>query len=330
MGERKRIEFIDCTRSICMLWIIGIWHLAGYIKGQPNINNYITSTITNGVLATFMFLSGYFMGRNSIHSFNDVLTFWKKRVLRIYPLFLLSAISFLVLHYCFSIDYINSISQFFHSILGVAAFIGDSAQTIWFISILVFFYFVSPLVLSINSNTYRAVVILLLYGFFFIINLLNPDMDLRLFLYYPFYMMGLFLRSKGFGFNEKIQPPYIITACVAETLLIFFTYDANNIFIKTICSIPIVFIAIEIGKLCTKIKWVVSVMSHISYAGLVAYLFHRQLLGFLQTIFGKFNIYFAYIIILPLVFLISYYIQILFDRIMLTATTRKNRRHSCG
>ena len=60
----KRISYMDTMRALCMLWIIAIWHIGRYLEtGRTFVPyNEYTECITTGILATFTFLSGYFLG----------------------------------------------------------------------------------------------------------------------------------------------------------------------------------------------------------------------------------------------------------------------------
>ena len=78
----KRNLTLDITRAICILWIVGVWHLQDYFA-QLNFANDVTKMITAGVLVTFTFLSGLFLGKKKI----SALQFYQGRLKRFYILF---------------------------------------------------------------------------------------------------------------------------------------------------------------------------------------------------------------------------------------------------
>ena len=82
-NDRKK--YLDCARAVCMLYIVGFWHLFDYTG--KSIVNPLTSQITYGVLATFTFISSFFLGRKKITDMKSVLSFWGKRLIHFYPLF---------------------------------------------------------------------------------------------------------------------------------------------------------------------------------------------------------------------------------------------------
>lgn len=58
-----------------------------YTNAIPGHKNIITYRITWIILATYVFLSGYFIGGKNIEiQKQDLVSFYKKRVIRIYPL----------------------------------------------------------------------------------------------------------------------------------------------------------------------------------------------------------------------------------------------------
>ena len=79
-ATNDRKKYLDCARAVCMLYIVGFWHLFDYTG--KNIVNPLTSQITYGVLAVFMFfISGYFWGKKKITDMKSVLSFWIKRLI---------------------------------------------------------------------------------------------------------------------------------------------------------------------------------------------------------------------------------------------------------
>lgn len=78
-ATNDRKKYLDCARAVCMLYIVGFWHLFDYTG--KNIVNPLTSQITYGVLAVFTFISGYFWGKKKITDMKSVLSFWIKRLI---------------------------------------------------------------------------------------------------------------------------------------------------------------------------------------------------------------------------------------------------------
>ena len=145
---KKRVMFLDASRAFCMLWIVGIWHVVNLDRFKPGIE-----VITIGVLALFTFISGYFLG-GRLESCKEILCFYKKRLKRFYPLFVLSCITLYVLHLIDnSIVYINSFLQLLLSITGLAGFTSMMPLTIWYFCMIMFFYLVTPFITSRRKSS---------------------------------------------------------------------------------------------------------------------------------------------------------------------------------
>lgn len=65
---------MDCSRAVCALYIVSFWHLSEYIG--INIWNSVTYQATHGVLATFTFISGYFLGKKKVESIKEIFLFY--------------------------------------------------------------------------------------------------------------------------------------------------------------------------------------------------------------------------------------------------------------
>lgn len=129
-----------------MLYIVGFWHLNNYLNPDLWFSGAMAmylEGVTTAVLATFTFISGYMLKKYEFNSFSDVLYFYKKRLMRFYPLFVISALCMFVLK---SIN----ISQFLFGITGLALFTPQPLNTLWFISMLMLFYLLSP-IMKVNG-----------------------------------------------------------------------------------------------------------------------------------------------------------------------------------
>ena len=146
--DKRKPEF-DCIRALCMVWIVAVWHMAYYVPQISFVeNSMMARKITNGVLATFMFCSGMFCGREGINNLQEVKNFYIKRFIRIYPLFFVSCVSMLIL---------GSFSRrtFIFTVSGLAYITGERPLTIWFLSMLIFFYVLTPVIIY-KKNKYRV------------------------------------------------------------------------------------------------------------------------------------------------------------------------------
>lgn len=88
----------DVVRVICMTYIVTYVHLYENIYPQDRMTTYVPASIAMAhvCLGLFSFVSGYLLGKK--YSFGNqgngnVWLFYKKRFLRIFPLFVLSSIT---------------------------------------------------------------------------------------------------------------------------------------------------------------------------------------------------------------------------------------------
>ena len=94
----------DVVRVICMTYLIAFFHLYGYIYPQGGTPFYtpVCTALAHACLGLFTFVSGYLLGRKYCFGQmenSDAWSFYKKRILRIIPLFVLSSIALWLIDY---------------------------------------------------------------------------------------------------------------------------------------------------------------------------------------------------------------------------------------
>ena len=307
MVDNRDYRF-DLARALCVLWIVGFWHLINYLpqecrlEGNPLV---ICKEITYGVLACFTFLSGYFLKKYEFNSINDVLEFYKKRFLRFYPLFVAATLCLLVSG--------SSLLQVIYAILGLSLFIPPAIQTLWYFSMLLLFYLFTPLLKA--KETYKMRIIFLVFviavlvvGYFFA--------DQRLIMYFPFYVLGLNLPNKVV---EKIMslPMLLLSIVVFVGCCLV---GSDNLIIQIVQAMAGVCAIISFSKFVYNDK-IQRPIAFIAEASMCAYLFHRPVYTVFTFVLGKskpFHYMPIHIAILAVVvlFIISYFIQKLYNRII--------------
>ena len=131
-------------------------------------------------LGTFSLISGYLIGRKyNCETWKDVLFFYKKRVVRFYPLFFLSAVLLYAIGF-------NNLSQTVISLLGLAPFMEPRPLTLWYISMIMVLYFISPFVLN-GERVKRSIVLFI--GFVAVSHFIT--IDFRFIFNLFFYLTGL-------------------------------------------------------------------------------------------------------------------------------------------
>lgn len=316
----KRIALIDVARSICIIWIVCFWHMNQYFKDGLEIfpsNTIIREyalTFTHGVLSLFSLISGYLMSQKKISTKKDIINYFKKRFQRFFIPLCVSCI-------CLStIGYINY-TQIFTICFGVSQILSAPyPNTLWFFSMIILFYILTPIILllkqkSIYITTYFCITI---YFIFYIGNRLFY-FDIRLIEYWPFYFIPLLYSQKVdclVNYMKRVKIIVIIT--IALFILLKLQLIQNNIFQQLMLffkSSIICLLLLSLSMYIEKIIFIKRFFQYISYASLFAYLFHREIYSVLYHIVGPYT-YFYSVIFGVALFIMSYYMQLIYDKIL--------------
>lgn len=312
---KNRVYYLDTARALCMLWIIGIWHIGAYVEKVFLKSNIYTNPITVGVLATFTFISGKFLGK-SLHSAGEVIAFYIRRLKRFYPLFLLACVSLYLLPITFQGTrvYIDSFRQFWLTITGLACFVQPMPATVWYFCMILIFYALTPLITRWEKVRSRIIVSCLLYVVF-ILTYLCGITEERVVLYFPIYCLGLMNYGKtevAENFNWKLCFGGIIGAVLSTCLI---AKVGENPFVQLLPALTYGVVIIELGKLFTKRKSV-TIFSWIAYASMCAYLFHRQYFKIIMWKVGRISVFIEDFVMLPLFLVGCYGVQKCYDTIV--------------
>jgi peptidoglycan/LPS O-acetylase OafA/YrhL len=207
----ERDPGIDWIRAICILYIVGFWHLLGYASAIPDHKNGLTSRLTLVVLALFLFVSAHLIRRSFENarlraatpgspplSFRtQVVRFFRSRLLRIYPPYLLALL-------LFEACGLLRRGEFLDAALLVSAFTGNPPLTLWFITVLVVYVVLTPFLLLLrqrinpDSLGFRdAWILLAIYGLSHLLARHLDGPDPRLFFYMPAFAAGLLAPLRG-------------------------------------------------------------------------------------------------------------------------------------
>lgn len=317
----RRIKYLDNVRALCMIWIVGVWHMCDYC--EVTISNVCTQNITYGVLGAFTFISGMMMGRwkNKIESAKDVFYFYEKRLIRMYPMFALSCTSLLLLYYLANVQMISGLAQYILTMVGLSCVFTPAPGTIWYISMILLFYIITPFLLYKNDLNDKSVLLksTLIYSLFILIKLTNTRfIDERLLILFPTYSMGLMINKEKTVESSKYTYIRLFLGLIAFCVMSIAQFESVVILTGTVTkvaytiSVVILFIVfiIEAGKCFKGITE--RILSKISYSSMCAYLFHRQIYGVISKVFGNFSALIALISFISVI-IISFYIQKIYD-----------------
>lgn len=343
MKYKTKNPEIDILRSIACLMIV-FMHLSEYV----DVIYLIPFSGTFG-LGLFFFLSGFTIHlNNNIYNLTDSFRFLKKRIVRVYPLYWVALIVFLVFFQILKIKYVlnlNSLGMLIHFI-GAQIILSPEyvspVFTLWFISLILVYYSLYPIIILLSKNNRKKIVLisLVLLSFFIALRYFFNIIETRFFIYYGIFIGGI-IASKSNTFLSNLYNKYFIFLSIiilTISLIIFHklfplhSLNPNHTIIEEITGILLlniimfffVFSAFSLVKLFAKLFEKINFFFYsFAFSSYSIYLFHVPFLAILQKFFmgtlqiGK--IYNEIIFIsfgLPALFIISYYIQLTVNKII--------------
>ena len=302
-----------------MFYIVGILHLTGYTEFAIAQNKAFVSLIW-ATLGVFTFLSSFLLA--SKYSFNtgsEVMTFYKKRVLRFYPLFLISSLLLLLIHF-------NTWPETWKGLLGLSPFWTPQQHTLWYIAMLIGLYLLTPFFCR-GSIKYQLVGFICCMAIILVIDATFHSVDPRVYYYYIVYFAGI-LSAKYWqsGFLKLINSKY--TLLLLSIYLPLFGYllmgKGNRILMMCegyIGIVALLNICACVGNVLQSNRTFTKVISYLSYASMCAYLFHREVYWMLMALYTPssndwYIILYLFFIGVPVTFFLSYYIQRGYDKLV--------------
>ncbi len=308
-----RIAFLDIARALCVLWIVSFWHMNSYLEtsirffefGTPERENL--GYITNGVLALFTFISGFFISQNDIAVKRDVWAFYKKRIVRfMIPLFvscvMLSCGGYIKFHHIFTIC------------LGVSQFLPPPyPRTLWYFSMIIFFYAVTPVILRLRNQKHEyGILICIIITLFLLIGNRFLFWDRRLADNFVFYSLPfLFRNPKSISNFIMYKWNYLFVFLIF--LIALLLPKNSNFFIGFAINASICYIILVVSKAFSNFDVVSNFFSVVAYASMFAYLYHRELYTMVKSVVGFFS-YIEAIICVFILFFVSYLGQVSYNR----------------
>lgn len=317
--SKNRIRSIDIARVLCLFWIVGIWHFINYFDFRYKEELLDCSGITAGVLSCFTFLSGLFLGKKEM----TPVDFYKKRFARFYPLYFISALSL------FLVGWFDSFKQFIYTILGLSSFVLPQPKTLWYFSMLMVFYLITPLI------KYKTIIIkgradlsnilsiivngIIIYLLFYLLNEVSRIDPLFLKYYWP-YLIGILTPLSVVNYIDNYK--YII--CPISLCLSYFSdFYFQDYFLRSqFIGITYLVFIISASSIIDGIinDMIRKFFVFLSYSSMSAYLFHRQIHGsFLKALgYSKESLLegYWYLVIIITVFVVAYFIQKIYDRLI--------------
>ena len=310
----------DIAKAISVV-IIVIYHLyEAILSGLPLI---FFSWIVHASMALFFYSSAKFLSGSKIQNIKDAYLFIKKRLRRFYVLYVLAAISLLL------VGFNAEIRVFITTILGISSYFPPQPSTLWFMSMLMSFYFITPLILYFEKKTARAGILFLIFICLFVIAKFVTPIDDRFFLYFPFYGAGFLVQDFDFS-KLRLKWKWLenISICVLfiSTVLLHTHFLKENFIANSLlqywgCFLGILLILGISSWIAEKQGWIITLLTKIGYSTLAIYLYHRLFFYFLLSDFylskdDLLSVLYSIFIVLPLTIVGACYIQKVHDLIL--------------
>ena len=312
-----RILGFDLTRVVSIFVVIGIYHNLAYAGFGFSEAPFVLSLVYSS-LGSFTFLSAYLLSsKYKFTNKEEIVTFYKKRVLRIWPLFAFSSIALWLIHF-------NQLIPTLKGLVGLSPFWAPAPITMWYVAMLISLYVLTPFVVRgpLKVQLLKAVMVMTIVGG---IQLAFGSVVPKTFNYYMVYLIGLIL---GANFKEKTMAflsskKTLVVSCMWMILFVRVFKTANPV-LKSLTGVLGIIAIINLSIIITpKIRehsFLEKSITFLAYSSFCAYLFHREVIWALLHFRFSDNgwpIFFEVLIIgVPLTFIFAYIVQRIYDNVL--------------
>lgn len=316
-SAKKRDLAIDILRCGAVLYIVGFWHIRGYSDALSLCKTTTTRLLALCVLGLFVYLSGFLLSQKySFEKSADISRFYRQRFLRIYPMYLIVLTIFLVL------GYVN-LRGYIEATLLSNMFTGQHLMTLWFITMIVIFYAITPLYLKSYKPVRIIIYTIVAYFGLLALHMSSGMIDLRLPQYLPVFGAGIII-GRSISVQRALENKYIVVIsflCFVLLSWIFAKIENEIIFVLVVsfasfAGIP-VFLAIAKALAPLLNEKLVLILSYSSFS---LYLVHRITFGVGTMLYQPETIMSAILylacVLLPITISIAYVFQMLYDNVI--------------
>ena len=313
---------VEVLRAGCVLYIVGFWHLMDYTHGFGGYNNAVTVRLTVTVLGLFTFLSGFLLARAPMRlGRSELKRFYAKRLLRIYPLYLLALLAFWALG-------IADRGIALKAALGISMLYGPPPTTLWFITMILVFYLIAPLLIALRPAPGRFALASLAVFLLVAAATRTASGDMRIAQYFPAFALGIWWAGRAQGSSTRAWLPATGAAIAACALSLAFDVDPQY----SLTAMPLAtFGALAVFLLAGRVPLspesrLVRVAGLLGYASFSMYLFHRVVYKGLHALWdpasGANGLGYLLLVCLPLVIAVAFLVQSAYDWSLRRATAR--------
>ena len=311
MPPAERNNAIDLLRVLCILYIVGYWHLIPYTHWLPGYANHYTEALKDIALGTFVLSSGLLLARRDLRPrLREVLGFYTRRVVRIYPLYLVALL-------LFGAAGLASQAVVVNGALLVSMFVPPAPPTLWFVTMIMFFYLLAPvLIWAARSPAGFMLTTLALMAIFLGYDALVRPLDSRLLLFFPSFALGVYMQRAGAVRHYLDRKRLYLLALLAPALLIGLPGAHGFDVATSLWRIPLVALGAVVSLLYVE-RFAKQLHSPfillLSYASFGVYLFHRLVFELAIAAYfpaeGLYRVIYLVLVAVPLSFVVAYAVQ---------------------
>ena len=315
MPATERNNAIDLLRVLCIVYIVGYWHLIPYTQWLPGYANQYTEALKDIALSTFVYSSGLLLARRDVQlRIGAFLNFYQRRLLRIYPLYLLALV-------LFGVAGLASWPVITKAALLISSFAPPPPPTLWFITMIMFFYLLAPVLIwaartAVGFVLLSAGLLLACLGY----DAWIQPMDSRLFLFFPSFAFGIyaqrvtavqtFIRRRHLYLLALLIPAYFIGLPGDSG------FDTETSLLRApLVLLGAVLLVTYTERLCKQLHS--PFILALSYASFGVYLFHRlifkQAIALYYPADGFYQALYLFGLAVPVSFVVAYAVQKFYD-----------------
>lgn len=252
--------------------------------------------------------------------------FYKKRLLRIIPLFLLSAIVLYLIGF-------NSARATLNGILCISPFVKPRPMTLWYIPVILLCYLITPVICR-KGFSWRFFSALTIFIVLMAAKKVIPTIDWRFHYNMFFYLVGVVSAPYfDWKFRKLTYVKWLVVASFIVLLLVSHYYTLN-VHVKRLFAgvgvFAILFICEGVANMLfnkEKSNALARLIINVSYASMACYMFHRFFFWGGELLWNPSEHWIKWIymagIIFPVMLVLSYYIQKGYDLIIEHTTNKK-------
>lgn len=311
---RPRNTAIDVLRAGCILYIVGYWHLVPYTEAFPGYANAATECLKDIALGSFVFCSGLLLaGRRMGWDRASLTAFYLRRVVRIYPLYALALL-------LFGLTGLAEHDVIVKALLLSSMFQPPAPYTLWFVSMIMVFYLMTPLWTRLAKRpTYFLVGGMLLLASSVLVHAQVQALDTRIIQYLPCFLLGIAC-ARIAGLARALSARAMLLVLFIPAFLLYrVQYGAEPV--AALARIPAILIgtlllfriaSLQAGRFGTP------AVLRLAYASFCVYLFHRVIFQWSIALYypaaGAARLAYLLAIVLPATLVVAYYLQRAYDR----------------